>query len=150
MLTLPQGPRPTGRHASPSEDTHGRQGALVSHNCMLLQGHFSDTFFLRMHRCPYPGCDFKNLQRKNVETHIRIQSVSMPLFFLLLIPSCPLVLVKNPKSAPIASLGQPIPVLSLDTGSGFITTFPDNVDLVNRRRGLQHRALYLHPNPRLR
>ncbi|KAK7458069.1 hypothetical protein VKT23_009974 [Stygiomarasmius scandens] len=29
-----------------------------------------------MHRCPYPGCGFENLQKSNVETHIRTHTKS--------------------------------------------------------------------------
>lgn len=33
----------------------------------------NDALPNRMHRCPYPDCNFENLQKSNVETHIRTQ-----------------------------------------------------------------------------
>ncbi|KAE9406927.1 hypothetical protein BT96DRAFT_915075 [Gymnopus androsaceus JB14] len=48
-------------------------GAVVSNRTDLprhMRIHSNDKQKF-MHRCPYPNCNFENLQRSNVETHIR-------------------------------------------------------------------------------
>lgn len=47
-----------------------RRGDMPRHRRTHLP--VKDKFKL-MHRCPIPGCSFKNLQRSNVDTHIRTQ-----------------------------------------------------------------------------
>src|ERR1700722_12108574 len=84
-----------------------------------------------MHRCPYDGCTYKNLQKSNVTTHIRTQSVLLPPPFV----SRRVALNQN-------STGQKI----LCPTCGFATTDPGSLTRHRKRRhGYNPKTRQDHP-----
>lgn len=56
----------------------------------VFPDNFDRDIMLRMHRCPFQDCDYQNLQKSNVDTHIRTQQVSAqfsPFHLLTVAPS---------------------------------------------------------------
>ena len=76
--------------------------------------------------CPLDGCNFKTLQKSNLETHIRTQCVlfAFDLFSLLIPPLSALKKNLSVRMIRIAALNAVILLPCFGTESGFIITSP--------------------------